>query len=130
MLTKGIIIELPKYGDNIFKVRIPIFENASNLISGTDSTNPSVVDALLCYIPGVTDFLNKGDCVFVAFEEDEYSEAVILGKLFLNNEKDNIGHHKSQSINVSNKATLPIDTKIGDIKYSDIANAIKKLNTL
>ena len=129
MLTKAIIVDTPKVGDNVFKVRVPIFETANNISYSSDNSS-SIIDALLCYIPGVTEYLHKGDCVFIAFEENELSEAVILGKLFLNNEKDNLGHHKCQSLNVSNKVILPEDTKIGDISYKDISNGLKKLKTL
>jgi len=44
MLTKAYIIQLPKQGNNIYKVRVPFLED--------NTGTPMFFDALLCNQPG------------------------------------------------------------------------------
>ena len=79
MFTKALIKEIPRNGSNIYKIRIPLFE---------DTTGTEIIyDALCCHAPGVFGGLNEGDCVYVSFEDAKLNIPVIIGRLFIN-EKD------------------------------------------
>lgn len=132
MITKGIILETPEPNTNKYKVKIPVFQTTGLNLKGT-SLDASVVDALLCYEPGNFQGYNVGDVVFLGFEENETSRAVILGKLYIPNEIKNFSSNNfihSSSIIVDSVATLPESTTIGGIKVSVIRGMLKELQML
>ena len=105
MFTKGLIVSTPKQGDNVWKVRIPIFE---------DTTGTEIIyDALCCHAPGVFGGLNPGDCVCVAFEDAKLNIPVILGRLYIE-EKDEYSKGYFNNLKVSNSANLPMSTTFGN----------------
>jgi len=105
MFTKALIVSIPEEGSNVYKVRIPLFE---------DTTGTEVIyDALCCHAPGIFGGLNTGDCVYVAFEDAKLNIPVIIGKLYIN-EKDDYSKGLFNNLSVKNLAVLPMGTLFGN----------------
>lgn len=145
-ISKGIIESIPAPGDNVFEVRIPLLED--------NTKNKMIFKATCCTPPGYTSGYNKGDIVFVTFENEEPDMAIILGKLYTvpkdeqkktnleNFSKNNsvIGKtSENQSLAssidagalvVENIAALPKNTIIGDVSFSKIEELMKKVEYL
>lgn len=145
-ISKGIIESIPTPGDNIFEVRIPLLED--------NTKNKMIFKATCCTPPGYTSGYNKGDVVFVTFENEEPDMAIILGKLYTvpkeeqqkinleNFSKNNIAVGKTSenqslassvdagALVVENTATLPKNTVIGDVSFSKIEELMKKVEYL
>ena len=111
MLTKAIIVSVPKDGSNWYTCRVPLFEDTS----GTEV----VFDALSCHAPGVYGGLNVGDCVYVAFEDAKLNIPVIIGRLYVN-EQDDYSKGYFNNLLVTNTANLPFNTTIGGINISEL----------
>lgn len=114
MITKGIIVSRP-VESNKYSVRIPYFEEAGG--------SQFIAEATLSYTPGIVNSLNEGDVVFVAFEDHYKDKPTIVGKLFLTNDSSNeAGYANVQSLNVSDSATLPSNTKLGDVTAEQLSS--------
>lgn len=127
MLTKAIILG-KELNSNQYTIRIPLLEtSASKEVYKTKAT--------LCADDGVLNPFNIGDVVYVSFEDDLYENPVILGKLSLeglmNKEREpsNVSYLMN-SLQVTTKAELPIDTKIGDIKYEELSKTLRRVDDL
>ncbi len=115
MIAKAVIEE--QVG-NKFKVRIPLFESAGN-------KNECILTATLSYVPGNLDSYVVGDVVFVAFENNQISNPVIIGKLYLGEEKSNTNLSQSSVLKVINEANLPNQTAIGEFSPSQVYSTLK-----
>ena len=115
MIAKAVIEE--QVG-NKFKVRIPLFESAGN-------KNECILTATLSYVPGNLDSYVVGDVVFVAFENNQISNPVIIGKLYLGPEKQNTNLSQASVLNVINEAKLPNQTSIGEFSPAQVYSALK-----
>lgn len=105
MFTKALIVDTPKQGDNIYRVRIPLFE---------DTTGTEIVyDALCCHAPGTYGGLNPGDCVYVSFEDGKMNIPVIIGRLYVE-EQDDYAKGFFNNLYVINAAKLPMSTTFGN----------------
>jgi len=114
MITKGIIVSRP-VESNKYSVRIPYFEEAGG--------SQFIAEATLSYNPGIVNSLNEGDVVFVAFEDHYKDKPTIVGKLFLTNDSSNeVGYANVQSLNVSDSATLPSNTKLGNVTAEQLSS--------
>lgn len=119
MLTLGYITKLNNPGDNLFEVRVPILEKAGS--SGSDQNlSGSYFQATLCQTPGQYEAYSVGDCVAIGFLDGRMDKPIILGKLFLEGDRDNHGFIGVNSLRVTGKAELPDDTKIGELKCADL----------
>ena len=119
MFTKALIVSPPKPGDNIYKVRVPLFE---------DTTGTEIIyDALCCHAPGVYNGFNPGDCVYITFEDAKLNIPVIIGRLLVN-EQDDYSKGYFNNLEVSNSAHLPMSTMFGD--GLSIQNLYDSLNYL
>ena len=120
MFTKALIVDIPNEGDNYYKIRLPLFE---------DTTGEEVYyNALCCHAPGVFGGLNKGDCVYVAFEDAKLNIPVIIGRLYIT-EKDEYSKGLFNNLNVVNTATLPINTTFGDgLNIKNLYNTVQYLS--
>ena len=121
MITVGVIIE---------KKDLPIFKFPG--VKETPLTNTKV-EATVCVEPGNYEPYNIDDKVYVGFVNNEFAQPVILGKIAKRfNEKESASVYQFiNSLDVTESAILPKDTKIGDITYDDL-DRIKnfvKINT-
>ena len=127
MLTKGIILS-KEPNSNLYTIRIPLLETAASSSIFTIQAPASIMD-------GVINPYNQDDVVFVSFENDEYDNPVIIGKLSkeglldYTREQTNASYSMN-SLNVEKKAVLPADTKIGDTTYKDIFNLFQIVSNL
>ena len=135
MLTKGLILNID-YNDHYCNVRIPLFETAGNLQIVS-------VKATICTTPGIYNGYKEGDIVFVAFEDNELNEPVIIGKLYTDaNTEKNASSAISCNTLYAKNLTLPLTTKIesdntlknlidgGGMSYPDIGAIIDQLQAL
>ena len=117
MITKGKILSTPFNNiDNTFLVEINLFKTAGNLPEGS-KLDASKQTATLCLSAGMDNNYKIGDIVYLAFEENDLSKPVIIGKLFTNvdvsgnlREKEPVGSADLQALTVSNTANLPLET--------------------
>jgi len=120
MLTLGYITKLNEAGDNLFEVRIPIFEKAGSSKNLPDLSG-SYFRANLSQIPGQINAYRVGDCVVIGFLDNKFERPIILGKLYVNDNLEARGATNADSLNVASKAVLPKETTIGDISYDTLA---------
>ena len=101
-----------------FLVRVPLFESAGN---------PQEVTLLatLCYQPGNLESYKVGDVVFVAFENGEFSNAVIIGKLYLGLETETNSYSYNAALKAVVSAELPRKTSIGDFNADQVYTALR-----
>jgi hypothetical protein len=107
MVTKGLIKSID-YNSNTCKVRLPLFENASQ------PTEVSIT-AIFSIQPGAINGYKEGDVVVVAFDGESISNPVVMGKLYLGaaeESKDVRGMIKCDSLHVASDAVLPLTTRL------------------
>lgn len=121
MLTKAIIRRLNTDKDNHFRVYIPLLRKANN------TEEDATLDATLIYIRGLENTFKVGDIVFIDFENNQYSNPVILGLLYLGKEdEDNITTNATfKSIHTLESTRLTENTIIGNL---DVVDINKKIN--
>ena len=118
MFTRAIIEEKITPYQN--KVRIPIFDRSKDASLHTKTKDLNIAVASLP--KGIYNNLDVNDVVFVAFEDNDLGAPVIIGQLYreaLTKDSSN-PLLNSRVLNVSDQATLPINTTIGTIDYSKI----------
>lgn len=113
MLVKGIIIDRLQPGSNKIKVRIPSFESAG-------VNQKAIIDALIAYNPGNLQAYNIDDIVILSFEHNQIDQPIILGKLYVGETEKATNYSLANSLSVSEKAVLPVDTMIGNVSYQDL----------
>lgn len=121
-VTKGYITKVATPTKNLYKVRIPLLEQAG---INASEINSSEYDAILSYTPGAYNGLSVGDTVIVTFENNELNTAIILGKLYL--AKDTTmpsAYIAGESLEIIKSARLPADTKIGAVDFSRLAQEL------
>mgnify|MGYP002711201717 CR=1 FL=1 len=121
MVTKGIVEEII----NIYqaKVRLPVYDGFVDTKNATPSNELTI--ASICNIPNIYNTIAVGDIVYVAFEDNDLGNPVILGQLY-KEEMNTLADIKVNSANINqltiNKnASLPQNTSIGSISSKEIA---------
>ena len=118
MVTKGIIKSID-YNGNTCKVRVPILESACD-------DAEIVLSAIFSTTPGVFNGYKEKDVVIVSFEDNNYENAIILGKLYLGASKENEdprGTVSCANLKSENQATIPLSSKlVYDAKDKNTAN--------
>lgn len=111
MITKGIIEELISPYE--VKVRIPTLDRSrtSSLATSTENLNTATV----CSLPNCYINLQVGDVVFVAFEDNTYHEAVILGHLSREGATMPYADITFGKLISNEMAKLPENTTIGNV---------------
>lgn len=107
MVTKGLIKSID-YNSNTCKVRLPLFENASQ-------PSEVCVTAIFAIQPGSINGYKENDVVIVAFDGGSVSSPIVIGKLYLGaaeEAKESRGAIKCDSLSVASEATLPLTTKL------------------
>lgn len=127
MLTKGIILG-KEPNTNKYIVRLPLLETAA-------SKDQFKIKATLCCDDGVLNPFNLNDVVYIGFENSEYDNPVIIGKLskegLLDNQKDEVKvSYRISGLEVLSHTQLSKDTMIGDISYQDLYLLIQKASSL
>ena len=131
MITKGTILSTPfNNRDNTFLVQIDLFKTAGNLPEDS-KLDASKQTATLCLSAGMDNNYAVGDIVYIAFEDNDLSKPVIIGKLFTNidakgelRKKESVGSANLQALTVSRTANLPLDTVFGNNADEVTANTI------
>jgi hypothetical protein len=126
MVTKGEIQSID-YQGNTCIVRLPYFESAG-------IKDNIQAEATINNQPGMYNGYKAGDIVWVAFEDGEASQPVVIGKLYLGANKernDPRGVVNAESSIISDNIQLPITTKIIYETDGTVAqNGITRYNTL
>lgn len=124
ILTKAYITELPAEDSNIFKVRVPMMED--------NTEGEAIFDATCVQIAGIYNTYNIGDCVYVSFEGDEITNAVILGKLMSADETPNGNgqYNTTEDLVVADRAELPENTTIGGVSVTEILQKVNAFGNL
>lgn len=125
MITKGIIES--KSSANKYLVRIPILSNSS---VGNSNIEISKIEATVCYEPGNYNEYKNGDVVFIAFEDNTYSQPVIMGKLYTGVDSKENNLIQASNLTVFDSAKLPKSTIIGDYTYKDFEGMFNYLQVL
>lgn len=112
MITKAYI--LGKISNSTYKVRIPIFER------DVAEREIPTYEATLSYNPGTLDSYREGDVVYVSFEDNDYANVVIIGKLYQGNESQATSYQSAQSLNVAGETELTNETYINGVNINDI----------
>ncbi len=114
MLTKAYIKALPENGNNVFKVRVPLYED--------NTEQEAIFDALLCTDPSSYNGYSVGDAVYVQFEDEYLNTAVIMGKLYVETPTESSSYNLVNELKVTDYASLPPTTKLGDYTAQDLVN--------
>lgn len=128
MVTKAEIQSIDFTG-NTCVVRMPYFENGN-------ISERAIATATFANTPGSYNGYKENDVVIVGFEDNNLSNPVVLGKLYLGAVRENAdprGTINCTETNVSNKCTLPMTTKIvasGQSKSPEIANTSQTYKSL
>ena len=118
MITKGEIIKVNE--DNTLDIRIPLFESASG------TRNNQILKSTICYDPGNLNGYKVGDIVFVGFENNQIDKPIVIGKLYLGQEKEASNHSFANSLKVAENASLPINTTIGNLNFNQLKSLFSK----
>lgn len=122
MLTKAIIKETNKIGDNKYLVYIPLFQLANQ------TEQDAIYEATLCTDDCINNSLKVGDVVFVDFEDNRYEKPVIQGKLFTTKEnKEMTSQAIFKTLKVNEKVDLNGDVSINGKNYSTLFRGLKNL---
>lgn len=111
-------IQSVDFSSNTCVVRLPFFETSS-------INEPALATATISNTPGVYNGYQPGDVCFVAFDEGLLTAPTVIGKLFLgsSNEKANPrGTANFEALEVSQRAVLPLDTRIATDFRNDIVD--------
>lgn len=128
MITLGYITKINNPDDNIYEVRLPIFEKAGSSKDLPDLSG-SYFQATLSQTPGQLNGFLVGDCVVVGFLDNKYSKPVILGKLFVGDDGAR-GYLNVNALNVSGSVSLSGDIHIGDITYDQLLELVRGVPNL
>lgn len=117
MVTKALVEKL--LDTKKVKIRIPIFDrcDASSLNVPTDELR----EACICTLPNCNPNLQPGDVVFVTFEDNNYSNPVIIGHLYRNSMTPTYCDIILNSLEVLLSTKLPDNTTIGKVTSSEIS---------
>ena len=85
MISKAFIEK--KIDEYTYIVRIPRFNKSNSSVYASKDTN--LYTATICYSPGIIPYYDINDVVFIAYENGESSNPVILGKLFRPDDNSN-----------------------------------------
>ena len=129
MITKAIVLNKID-NTNKYLVRIPIFESFVNTTDMGNVANASLFEATYSYQPGNTDGIMPNDVVYVGFENNDYNNVVILGKLYLGSESKATSHQNVNSLVVNGSTSLNGKVKINGVDISVVNEHSQALDDL
>lgn len=116
MVTKGIIVSVPESSDsNIYKVRLPFFEDP------IENAEEMIYESTLNESPGILQGYEVGDVVYCTFEDNNMARPVIIGRLFSTLFENVAAEIETLDLDVTNRASLPKHTTIGNATEDDVA---------
>ena len=118
MVTKGIIEKI--LDNQQYRIRLPLYDSLATVSNATPTDNLGI--GTVCTMPNSFIDYKIGDIVYVTFEDNDREHLVILGTI--SNETVKTVTEPSiqaQNLTLTNKATLPINTHIGNITPNEIA---------
>ena len=129
MITTGIVKNILTDINNttIYKLEIPIFRNPGF------ASDPYLYEATSSVNPGTYNPYSVDDLVYVGFVDNRFDQPVILGKIYKNlpsEDETSATYQFLNTIRVTDKAELPLDTIIGDISYKEIVENLKAFEIL
>ena len=123
MITKGIIRKVPQNNEeNIYSVWLPFFDDP------TEDATEIVLDATLSEAAGINGGYGVGEVVYCAFEDNNTSRPVIVGKLSTPEAENVGGQVETERLTVTRKANLPHDTSVGDVDLGEVLDHIVSIN--
>lgn len=105
MITKGIVEKL--IDKNHIKVRVPIYDKSTESPDCVKTDDLTV--ATVCSPAGIQQHYCIGDVVYLAFEQDQRSEPVILGRLQTAELSKSTSDIRTDSIEVLVNYKLPVE---------------------
>lgn len=118
MVTKGIVEQVLK--NNTVRVRLPVYDRP--VIANVYNSLNDLSIASICTLPNTRLNLQKGDIVFVTFEDNDFAKPVILGCLYSEYMSKSLPEITLNSLAVSVNTHLSSDTYIGNVLPQDIEN--------
>ena len=118
MITKGIVEEVvDKFK---YRVRLPIFDRIPQSALSTKFDDLAIATA--CLPKGVADNIAVGDVVFVAFEDNNYTNPIVIGHLYREglDTKEHGAIITARNLLVTEQTTLPLNTSIGSVTGTQI----------
>lgn len=133
MITKAIVEQvLDKYS---IRVRIPTIDRTSQSSVHTKREDLNV--ALVCTLPGCDPNIQPGDIVYVALDDKNEDDAVILGYLYRSRMTGTRCDMILNDLSVTICASLPQETSIGNVTSQELSylqgttgNIQKQLDTI
>ena len=126
MITEAEIQSID-YASNSCVVRIPFFETLNTM-------QDVVLPSRFAIQPGIYSGYKIGDVVWVAFEDGQAKNPIIIGKVFkgTSDEANSGGAINCSSLSVSKTATIPDSTTIqtSDSNFDSIKKIIEKIKNL
>ena len=116
MITRAIVEQI--VSPYQLRVRIPLIDRSKNSSAATKTEDLTI--ATVCSLPRTNINLQPGDVVFVAFEDNQETDVVILGTLYRETLTETLMDQTLGGLVVTNFATLPPNTSIGDVSSSAI----------
>lgn len=116
MITKAIVDSIvDKY---TIKVRIPRIDRV--LQTSMRTSDDHLSEALICTLSNCDPNIRVGDIVFVALDDQNEDEVIILGYLYREKRTEAYCDLILNELRVCNKVILPKNTSIGDVNANDI----------
>lgn len=133
MITRGIVEEvIDRYK---VRVRLPLLDGVDG--GNSRKTKDELRTMVICTLPRVDLNLQVKDIVFVAFEDYDETNAVVLGCLFRENASSTLASINAANLYVEGGAELPRCTSIGQVTADEIGylsgvndNIQKQLNSI
>lgn len=125
MVTKAVVVEVI----DIYRarVRIPIYNQIEGAAAATP--NDQLYIATISTSLGIRPAIKVDDVVFVAFEDNQLQQPIIIGALA--REEDNTSSNiHAQTLDVDVMASLPLDTTIGGVQGNNIKRVVETYNEL
>lgn len=129
MITTGIIkrinVDSKNYSNNKYVVEISLFKSVNDI-----TTDKYTYEANACVPPGLFSPYEIGDKVYIGFINGRGGLPVILGKIYQGLTEEDRAYALYNTLKVTQKVELPLNTTIGNITGQDLKDWKTKLDLL